>query len=71
MLKVLLVGERSLCWTSGHRRPATGCSSGQPTSGRVNRMLLSRIVDSQDHQRVRMASFRNHYSNAQILAPPR
>ena len=32
MLKVLLAGERSLYWTSGHRRPATGCRSSQSTS---------------------------------------
>ena len=56
------------CWTSGHRRPATGCSSGQPTSGRVKGISLSGIVDSQQYQPVSVAFFRNHYSNAQILA---
>ena len=34
----------------------------------MNRMSLTRIVDSQHHQRVRMAFFPNHSPMHQILA---
>ena len=56
-------------WASEGQQPAVAVVSQLP--GRVIGMSLTKIEDSQHHQRVRMASFRDHYSNAQILAPPR